>query len=178
MCITRLISTAACIIIPFDMSFSLENCILQQYIAISKQCQSAWIDYYIILVNLNASLRVTVFHYIGYIDYIVISVYFQYTYTNTIRIRTVSTRFGMEWTKSTSKKYVYIQKQLHRGYDYLPFILYYTCIWYITCSLSNPAIRAQTVVLCMFPADDRNVHKWQDRSRQPLAAVWHTANSD
>ena len=30
----------------------------------------------------------------------------------------------------------------------------------------------------VFPADDRNVHKPQDRSRRPLATVWHTTNSD
>ena len=30
----------------------------------------------------------------------------------------------------------------------------------------------------VFPADDRNVHKPPDRPRWPLAAVWHTTNSD
>ena len=30
----------------------------------------------------------------------------------------------------------------------------------------------------VFPVDDRNVHKPQDKSRQYLAAAWHTTNSD
>ena len=30
----------------------------------------------------------------------------------------------------------------------------------------------------VFPVGDRDVHKPQDRARQPLAVVWHPINSD